>query len=183
MGNLLYIRNRMPAVKTPTCLWSKSGSRQSTNLTPHQGQHNYSGCRHLARRPDPAHHLGRALTATTMSVCSISLRKKIDWLTDDKWELEAGTFAPDGSQLPGRPISTATPVFTPTTSRPRAEALPTAAGRQLSRRQSHCPLPRRRPAALLPQWGRCSQRPMGLRPCFQAVAADYPRPGWRPAQR
>ena len=73
-------------------------SGQSTNLTPHEGQHNYSAA---DISPD-----GQTLLLTSdahngydnVGLLNIAT-KKIDWLTDDKWELEAGTFAPDGKSL------------------------------------------------------------------------------------
>ena len=73
-------------------------SGQSTNLTPHEGQHNYSAA---DISPD-----GQTVLLTSdahngydnVGLLNIAT-KKIDWLTDDKWELEAGTFAPDGKSL------------------------------------------------------------------------------------
>ncbi len=35
----------------------------------------------------------------TTSACSISRTKKIDWLTQDKWEIEGGNFSPDGKSV------------------------------------------------------------------------------------
>ena len=73
-------------------------SGQSTNLTPHDGQHNYSAA---DLSPD-----GQTVLLTSdahngydnVGLLHVAT-KKIDWLTDDKWELEAGTFAPDGKSL------------------------------------------------------------------------------------
>ncbi len=71
----------------------KSG--QSTNLTPHEGRQNY----HAADlSPD-----GKTVLITSdahngydnVGLLDIT-SKKIDWLTQDKWEIEAGGFAPDG---------------------------------------------------------------------------------------
>ena len=47
-----------------------------------------------------------------------SRTKKINWLTQDKWEIDGGNFSPDGKQSPGLPTWTATPKFTCMTSLP-----------------------------------------------------------------
>ena len=73
-------------------------SGRSTNLTPHDGQHNYSAA---DISPD-----GRTVLITSdahngydnVGLVDIA-GKTIDWLTGEKWELNAGTFAPDGKSL------------------------------------------------------------------------------------
>ncbi len=73
-------------------------SGQSTNLTPHEGRHNY-----LASDISPD---GKSVLITSdahngydnVGLLDIA-SKKIDWLTDEKWELSAGNFAPDGKSL------------------------------------------------------------------------------------
>jgi dipeptidyl aminopeptidase/acylaminoacyl peptidase len=73
-------------------------SGQSINVTPHEGQHNY----HAAdMSPD-----GKTVLITSdayngyenVGLVDIAT-KKIDWLTDEKWELNAGGFSPDGKSL------------------------------------------------------------------------------------
>jgi len=73
-------------------------SGQSTNLTPHDGRHNYFAS-DIA--PD-----GKTVLITSdarneyNNVALVDIgTKKIDWLTDEKWELSAGSFAPDGKSL------------------------------------------------------------------------------------
>jgi dipeptidyl aminopeptidase/acylaminoacyl peptidase len=73
-------------------------SGQSTNLTPHEGQHNY-----FAADVSPD---GRTVLITSdaqngyENVGLVDMAtKKIDWLTEEKWELDAGGFSPDGKSL------------------------------------------------------------------------------------
>src|SRR5271157_5032195 len=73
-------------------------SGQSANLTPHQGEHNYEAA---DISPD-----GKTLLITSdaangyynVGLLEIAT-KKIDWLTNDKWQIEASTFSPDGKSL------------------------------------------------------------------------------------
>ncbi len=73
-------------------------SGQNTNLTPHQGRHKYTAA---AISPD-----GKTILITSDAhngydnVGLLDLAsKKIDWLTDENWELNAGNFSPDGKSL------------------------------------------------------------------------------------
>jgi len=73
-------------------------SGQNTNLTPHSGQQNYFAA---DISPD-----GKTVLITSdahngyynVGLLDIA-SKKIDWLTDEKWEVEAGSFSPDGKML------------------------------------------------------------------------------------
>jgi len=73
-------------------------SGQSSNLTPHEGRQNYFAA---DISPD-----GKSVLITSdahngydnVGLLDIAT-KKIDWLTDEKWELSAGDFAPDGKSL------------------------------------------------------------------------------------
>jgi len=73
-------------------------SGQSTNLTPHQGQNTY-----IAADISPD---GKTVLITSdarngydnVGLVDIA-SKKIEWLTDEKWELSASSFAPDGKSL------------------------------------------------------------------------------------
>ena len=92
------IRNRTPDGKDAKSFCSILASGKSTNLTPHEGQHNY---RAADISPD-----GKTVLITSdahngydnVGLLDIATRK-IDWLTDEKWELNAGTFSPDGKSL------------------------------------------------------------------------------------
>jgi dipeptidyl aminopeptidase/acylaminoacyl peptidase len=73
-------------------------SGQSTNLTPHEGRSNY----HASDiSPD-----GKTVLITSdahngydnVGLLDIS-SKKINWLTNDKWEIDAGGFSPDGKSV------------------------------------------------------------------------------------
>jgi dipeptidyl aminopeptidase/acylaminoacyl peptidase len=71
---------------------------QSTNLTAHEGQHAYAASE---ISPD-----GKTVLITSdahngydnVGLLDIA-SKKIDWLTEDKWEIAAGSFSPDGKSL------------------------------------------------------------------------------------
>ena len=73
-------------------------SGQSTNLTPHEGEHNYEA--------DDVSPDGKTVLLTSdagngyynVGLLEIATRK-IDWLTNDKWQIAAGTFSPDGKSL------------------------------------------------------------------------------------
>ncbi len=71
---------------------------KATNLTPHEGEHNFSA-RHIS--PD-----GKSLLITSnaqngydnVGLLDVAT-KKITWLTSEKWEMQAGGFSPDGKRL------------------------------------------------------------------------------------
>ncbi|HLJ25472.1 MAG TPA: S9 family peptidase [Candidatus Angelobacter sp.] len=71
---------------------------KATNLTPHEGEHNFSA-RHIS--PD-----GKSLLITSnaqngydnVGLLDIAT-KKITWLTSERWEMQAGGFSPDGKRL------------------------------------------------------------------------------------
>jgi dipeptidyl aminopeptidase/acylaminoacyl peptidase len=73
-------------------------SGQSTNLTPHEGEHNYEA--------DDISPDGKTLLITSdagngyynVGLLDVATRK-VDWLTNDKWQIAAGTFSPDGKSL------------------------------------------------------------------------------------
>jgi dipeptidyl aminopeptidase/acylaminoacyl peptidase len=73
-------------------------SGQSTKLTAHEGEHNYEA---NDISPD-----GKSLLITSdaangyynVGLLDIATRK-IEWLTNDKWQIAAGTFSPDGKSL------------------------------------------------------------------------------------
>jgi dipeptidyl aminopeptidase/acylaminoacyl peptidase len=73
-------------------------SGQSTNLTPHEGRRNYSA---EDISPD-----GKTVLITSDAKNGYdnvglldAASKKVGWLTDEKWEVNAGSFSPDGKQL------------------------------------------------------------------------------------
>jgi dipeptidyl aminopeptidase/acylaminoacyl peptidase len=70
---------------------------QSTNLTPHQGEHNFFA---TDISPD-----GKTLLITSNAGNGYSnaalvdvATKRITWLTGDKWEVDSGKFSPDGKR-------------------------------------------------------------------------------------
>ncbi len=73
-------------------------SGQAINLTPHEGEHNYEA--------DDISPDGKTLLITSdagngyynVGLLDVAT-KKIEWLTNDKWQIGAGTFSPDGTSL------------------------------------------------------------------------------------
>ena len=114
--------------KDSNVLLVEIGSRKTTNLTPHQGQHNYQAA---DISPD-----GKTVLITSdahngyENVGLIDIAsQKIEWLTDEKWELEAGTFSPDGKSLTWMAnIDGNTSIYSYDIAHHRAEALPIKAG-------------------------------------------------------
>ena len=73
-------------------------SGKSTNLTPHTGDHLYSA---EAISPDEKQILITSNAGNgydNVGLLEIA-SKKIDWLTHDKWEINAGEFSPDGKLI------------------------------------------------------------------------------------
>ncbi len=105
-GNTIFSRDGKFVVYTQSHASGKDSnvflldlaSGQSTNLTPHEGQHTFQA---TDISPD-----GKAVLITSdahngydnVGLVDIA-SKKIDWLTSDKWEINAGTFSPDGKSL------------------------------------------------------------------------------------
>jgi len=103
-------------------------SGQSTNLTPHEDRHNY-----IAADISPD---GKTVLITSdanngfenVGLVDIAT-KKIDWLTDEKWELSAGGFSPDGKSLTWTAnVDGMTSIYSYDIAVRRAEALPLQPG-------------------------------------------------------
>lgn len=103
-------------------------SGQSTNLTPHEGRHNYFAA---DISPD-----GKTLLITSdahneydnVGLLDIAT-KKIDWLTEEKWELSAVAFSPDGKSLTWTAnVDGRTNIYSYDIAGRRAEALPLTPG-------------------------------------------------------
>jgi dipeptidyl aminopeptidase/acylaminoacyl peptidase len=73
-------------------------SGQTTNLTPHEGRHNYS-----ASDISPDDKTVLITSDAHNGYDNVGLvdiaTKKIDWLTNEKWEVDGGSFSPNGKQL------------------------------------------------------------------------------------
>ena len=101
---------------------------KSTNLTPHEGEHNFFAS-HIS--PD-----GKTILITSnaqngydnvglLDVAS----KKITWLTNEKWEMQSGEFSPDGKRLTWTAnIDGNTDIFVYDLANRQAHALPLAKG-------------------------------------------------------
>jgi dipeptidyl aminopeptidase/acylaminoacyl peptidase len=103
-------------------------SEQSTNLTPHEGQHNFTAA---DISPD-----GKTVLITSdahngydnVGLIDIASRK-IDWLSDEKWELNAGNFSPDGKSLTWTAnVDGTTNIYCYDIASRRADVLPIASG-------------------------------------------------------
>ncbi len=73
-------------------------SGRSTNLTPHDGEHIYEAA---DISPDSKTILITSDAANgyyNVGLIEIAT-KRIEWLTNDKWQIAAGTFSPDGKSL------------------------------------------------------------------------------------
>ncbi len=72
-------------------------SGKTTLLTPHSDEHNYQA---TAFSPDGKYLL---ITSNAKGYDNAALlevaTKKLDWLTDEKWEVGSGTFSPDSKRL------------------------------------------------------------------------------------
>ena len=99
-------------------------SGQGTNLTPHEGRQNYFAA---DISPD-----GKTVLITSdahngydnVGLLDIT-SKKIEWLTDEKWEVSAASFAPDGKSLIWTAnIDGTTSLYSYDLASRRAEALP-----------------------------------------------------------
>ena len=87
-----------------------------------------------------------------MSACSTSLPSNIDWLTNDKWEIAAGSFSPDGRSLCWTAnVDGNTNIYVYDLASKQTQTLPLSAGVNTLGRQSPALFPRRIEAALLPQ--------------------------------
>ena len=127
-GKFIVYTQRHATGKDSNVFLLDLASGESVNLTSHEGRHNF----HAADiSPD-----GKTVLITSdghngydnVGLLDIA-SKKIDWLTDEKWEVNAGSFAPDGKSL----IWTAnvdgrTNLYSYNVRQREAELLPIAAG-------------------------------------------------------
>jgi dipeptidyl aminopeptidase/acylaminoacyl peptidase len=77
---------------------AEAATGKSTLLTPHEGEHLYSANQFSpdAKRLLITSNAGNGYeNVALLDVAS----KKIDWLTQDKWEISAGNFSPDGKSV------------------------------------------------------------------------------------
>ena len=137
-------------------------SGQSTNLTPHEGEHNYEA--------DDISPDGKTVLITSdaangyynVGLLEIAT-KKIEWLTNDKWQIAAGTFSPDGKSLTWTAdVDVNTYIYLYDIASKHAEAAAGKDGREHARRQSVGVFAQWLEAAVLPQRRRRSQRRVGV---------------------
>ena len=103
-------------------------SRQSINLTQHEGEHTYSA--------DDISADGKTILITSdaqngydnVGLLDIAT-KKIGWLTNDRWQIHAGAFSPDGKSLTWTAdVDGNSDIYTYDLASKRAEALPLKTG-------------------------------------------------------
>ncbi len=110
--------------------------------------------------------------------------KKIDWLTQDKWEIEGGNFSPDGKSVTWTAnVDGNTDIYVHDLASGKTTSLPLPKGVNRSRRRGLRLHPRWRTPALLPQRPDIAQRCLGLFRGRRQVAADHEFAGGRRALR
>jgi dipeptidyl aminopeptidase/acylaminoacyl peptidase len=96
-GKTIAYTQQDAAGKNSNIFLLEVASGKSTLLTPHTDEHNYEA---TAFSPDGEYLL---ITSNAKGYDNAALlevaNKKIDWLTDAKWEVGSGTFSPDSKRL------------------------------------------------------------------------------------
>jgi len=127
-GKFLVYTQSNAAGKDSNIFLLDLATRQSTNLTQHEGEHTYSA--------DDLSPDGKTILITSnaqngydnVGLLDIA-SKKIEWLTNDKWQIEAGAFSPDGKSLTWTAnVDGDTKIYSYDLVARRAEALPLKAG-------------------------------------------------------
>ncbi len=97
-GKFLVYTQADPGGKDSSIFLVDLAANKTTILTPHEGEQTYNAS---AISPD-----GKTILLTSNahnSYDNVGLlyiaTQKIQWLTDDKWEIEAGAFSPDGAAV------------------------------------------------------------------------------------
>jgi dipeptidyl aminopeptidase/acylaminoacyl peptidase len=97
-GKWIIFTQQDAAGKNANIFLTSSNGGRATNLTPHQGEHNFAA---TDISPDGktvliTSNAGNGYeNAALVDVAS----KKITWLTSDKWEINSSKFSPDGKSL------------------------------------------------------------------------------------
>jgi dipeptidyl aminopeptidase/acylaminoacyl peptidase len=96
-GKWIAFTQQHAAGKDSNIFLAEAATSKATLLTPHSGEHNYTA---TAFSPDGKYVL---LTSDANGYDNVGLlevaSKKIDWLTNEKWETASGTFSPDSKQV------------------------------------------------------------------------------------
>ncbi len=97
-GKWIVFTQQNSAGKDANIFIVSAGGGKATNLTPHEGEHNF-----IATDISPD---GKTVLITTNVANGYEnaglldvATKKITWLTSDKWETTSGNFSPDGKRL------------------------------------------------------------------------------------
>ena len=96
-GKWIAYTQQHAAGKDSNIFVADAATGKATLLTPHPDEHNYLA---TAFSPDGKYLL---ITSNAKGYDNVGLleiaTKKIDWLTDEKWEIGSGTFSPDSRRL------------------------------------------------------------------------------------
>lgn len=96
-GKWIAYTQQEAAGKNSNIMLLEVATGKSTLLTEHSGEHTYQA---TAFSPDGKYLL---ITSNANGYDNVALleiaTKKLDWLTDDKWEVRSGTFSPDSQRL------------------------------------------------------------------------------------
>ena len=96
-GKWIAYTQQHAAGKDSNIFVAYAATGEATLLTPHADEHNYVA---TAFSPDGKYLL---ITSNAKGYDNVGLleiaTKKIDWLTDEKWEIGSGTFSPDSRRL------------------------------------------------------------------------------------
>ncbi len=97
-GKSIVFTQQNSAGKDANIFIASAGGGKPTNLTPHEGEHNFIA---TDVSPDGKTVLITANAANGYENAGLLdvATKKITWLTSDKWETTSGKFSPDGKRL------------------------------------------------------------------------------------
>jgi dipeptidyl aminopeptidase/acylaminoacyl peptidase len=127
-GKFLVYSRADAAFKDSAIYLLELSTGKSTNITPHQGDQTY-----FAADISPN---GKTILVTSnahngydnVGLLDVATQK-IDWLTDDKWEIHAGAFSPDGGSVNWTAnVDGNTNIYLYDLASRKAEALPLGAG-------------------------------------------------------
>ncbi|MGZ4889125.1 MAG: alpha/beta fold hydrolase [Candidatus Angelobacter sp.] len=97
-GKSLVFNQKDAAGKDGNIFIANVSSGQTTNLTPHQGEQNFSA---TDISPDSKTVLITSNSGNAYNNAALLdvATRKISWLTSEKWEVTSGKFSPNGKQL------------------------------------------------------------------------------------
>jgi len=97
-GKWIAYTQQHAAGKDSNIFVAEVATGKSTMVTPHEGEHNFSAADWSADGKKLLITSNAANGYDNVGLLDIA-SKKIDWLTQEKWEVSAGFFSPDGRQV------------------------------------------------------------------------------------